>query len=200
MGVRCRPALQATRMIPRPASAGGLAMWFDRFDTPIGCLTVAADDAGLRHVLFPCNRHPPPRDADWVRDAMRLAAARLQLLEYFSGERRGFELPLAPVGTVFQQRVWAMLGTIPFGGTWSYVELARRLGAPLAVRAVGAANGRNPLPILLPCHRVIGADGSLTGFGGGLETKAALLRLEGAWPEAAPVEPAGHHQRSLFAS
>jgi methylated-DNA-[protein]-cysteine S-methyltransferase len=157
---------------------------FDQFDSPIGVLTLAADERGLRHVEFPRNRHPVARGT-WQRagrDHEVLAAARVQLLEYFAGRRRRFELPLVLEGTDFQRRVWSALADIPFGTTCSYAALARAIGSPDAVRAVGAANGRNPLPIVLPCHRVIGADGSLTGFGGGLERKAARLRLEGALP------------------
>ena len=114
---------------------------------------------------------------------MVLQAAEAQLGEYFAGTRRAFDLPLAPRGTDFQLRVWWELARIPFGQTISYAQLAQRLDNPNGTRAVGAANGRNPLPIVLPCHRVIGADGALTGFGGGLPTKDFLLRLEGALPE-----------------
>jgi methylated-DNA-[protein]-cysteine S-methyltransferase len=113
-----------------------------------------------------------------------LDRARVQLEEYFSGNRKQFDLPLAPQGTPFQQEVWHTLATIPYGETISYAQLAQRIGKPTAMRAVGAANGRNPLPIVLPCHRVIGADGSLTGFGGGLPTKQFLLELEGALARA----------------
>ena len=155
-------------------------MWFDRFDTPIGEMTVAADDAGLRHVLFPDNTYPPAGRDGWQRDAAALRTPREQLLAYFAGELCSFDLRLAPVGTPFQVKVWTTLAAIPFGQTWSYGELARRIGEPRAVRAVGAANGRNPLPVVLPCHRVIGADGSLTGFGGGLPLKKFLLGHEGA--------------------
>ena len=161
-------------------------LFFERFDTPIGTLTIAADAGGLRHIEFPSNRHPADR-FDWAQGARgdaadALRATREQLLEYFAGTRRDFDLPLAPQGTAFQMQVWRMLATIPFGETWSYGDLARAIGKPDAMRAVGAANGRNPLPIVLPCHRVIGADGHLTGFGGGLPIKEALLRLEGALP------------------
>lgn len=107
-----------------------------------------------------------------------MAEAKLQLEEYFAGDRREFDLPLAARGTEFQHRVWAELRRIPFGETISYGELATRIGKPTASRAVGAANGRNPLPVVVPCHRVIGSDGRLTGFGGGLPTKQALLDLE----------------------
>jgi methylated-DNA-[protein]-cysteine S-methyltransferase len=149
-------------------------------DSPIGILTLAADDAGLRRIDFPPPR-PPPAGADWQEGSNAvLEQACAQLREYFAGTRRTFDLPLSPLGTPFQREVWTALAAIPYGDTWSYRDLAARVGRPAAMRAVGAANGRNPLPIVLPCHRVIGADGSLTGFGGGLPTKAFLLRLEGA--------------------
>ena len=164
-------------------------LYMETFASPIGTLVLAADAEGLRHIEFPSNRHPMDR-AGWVPGAEGAAADILaitaqQLREYFDGERHAFDLPLAPRGTAFQLQVWQALGTIPFGATWSYGELARVIGKPDAMRAVGAANGRNPLPIVLPCHRVIGADGRLTGFGGGLPTKEALLRLEGALPVSA---------------
>ncbi len=165
-------------------------LYFERFDTAIGILSIAADATGLRHIEFPSNRHPVSRadwhacnDADAGIDASALAilcAARAQLREYFDGVRHGFDLPLNPQGTAFQCEVWRTLAKIGYGETWSYRDLAQAIGKPAAVRAVGAANGRNPLPIVLPCHRVIGANGTLVGFGGGLEIKAALLRLEGA--------------------
>lgn len=164
---------------------------YDIIDSPIGPLTLAADNSGLKFIEFEVTRHATSREG-WQRrepaalhaapdDAAAcaaLAAAATQLREYFAGRRRSFELPLAPDGTAFQRQVWAALAKIPYGRTCSYAELARAVGRPKAMRAVGAANGRNPLPIVLPCHRVIGADGSLTGFGGGLPTKVALLRLE----------------------
>jgi methylated-DNA-[protein]-cysteine S-methyltransferase len=163
---------------------------FDRFDTAIGMLTIAADAVGLRHIEFANNRHPVSRadwracgDADARIDASAhaiLRMAREQLLQYLDGVRHVFDLPLSPQGTPFQCEVWWTLAKIDYGKTWSYRDLAQAIGKPAAVRAVGAANGRNPLPIVLPCHRVIGADGALVGFGGGLEIKAALLRLEGA--------------------
>jgi methylated-DNA-[protein]-cysteine S-methyltransferase len=160
-----------------------MTLAYDEFATPIGTLTIAADDAGLRFVLFPSNRHPPVGRETWRRAGHPvLELARTQLLAYFAGERRGFDVPLAPAGTPFQLKVWQALATIPFGATWSYRDLALRIGESAAVRAVGAANGRNPLPVIVPCHRVIGADGSLTGFGGGLPLKQWLLRHEGALP------------------
>jgi methylated-DNA-[protein]-cysteine S-methyltransferase len=178
------------------ASVG--AILFEVFETPIGPLTIAADDVGLRHIEFAKNKYPVVR-AGWRASAdaahpsahpqayATLRAARAQLEAYFAGLRRDFDLPLAPQGTPFQCAVWRTLAKIPYGCTWSYRELARAIGKPDAMRAVGAANGRNPLPIVLPCHRVIGADGSLTGFGGGLPTKALLLRLEGVAVDEPPV-------------
>lgn len=152
-------------------------------DSPVGRLFLAASDAGLHALEFPDNRHPVRRDDDWQPgDHAALRHARKQLDEYFAGKRRDFDLPLAPRGTDFQRNVWLSLARIPYGETVSYAQLASRVGKPTATRAVGAANGRNPLPIVLPCHRVIGADGALTGFGGGLPTKQFLLKLEGALP------------------
>jgi methylated-DNA-[protein]-cysteine S-methyltransferase len=152
-------------------------------DSPVGPLFLAASDDGLRAIEFRDNRHPVKRGDDWREgDNEVLRKATGQLFEYFCGRRRAFDLPLSPAGTEFQRAVWTMLATIPYGETISYAQLATRVGKPTAIRAVGAANGRNPLPIVLPCHRVIGADGSLTGFGGGLPTKQFLLKLEGALP------------------
>lgn len=162
-------------------------LYFDRFDSPIGPLTVAADAHGVRHILFAENRHDAKGREHWQRDPDAVAEPRRQLLQYLRGERRQFELTLAPAGTDFQLQVWHTLAQIPFGTTWSYRQLAERIGRPTATRAVGAANGRNPLPIVLPCHRVIGNNGALTGFGGGLPTKAALLRLEGIGVDDAVV-------------
>lgn len=162
-------------------------LYFDTFDSPIGTLTVAADSHGIRHILFPQNRHEAKGRERWQRDPAAVTEARRQLLAYLHGERSGFDLPLAPAGTDFQRRVWHTLAQIPFGQTWSYAQLAQCVGQPTAARAVGAANGRNPLPIVLPCHRVIGANGALTGFGGGLPTKLALLRLEGFEPREAEL-------------
>ena len=151
--------------------------------TPIGDLVLAGDDAGLRRILFAAD----PVPADWTLDPALLPAARQQMAEYFAGTRRGFDLPLAPAGTPFQQRVWRALLEIPYGGTASYGALAQRIGSPGAARAVGLANNRNPLPIIIPCHRVIGADGSLTGYGGGLPIKRHLLALEGARADVQPM-------------
>ena len=154
-------------------------MWFDDFATPVGRLTVAVDERGIRHIRFESERHPIRIDSEWKRDAGAVREAREQLLAYFVGDRREFDLPLHPIGSPFQLKVWNTLAEIPFGQTCSYSDVARRIGDPTATRAVGAANGRNPLPIVLPCHRVIGKDGSLPGFGGGLPIKQFLLELEG---------------------
>jgi len=151
-------------------------MRYSTLTTPIGELMLTADDDGaLTSVNLP-NRHPDP--AGWERDDELLADARRQLTEYFAGERTEFDLPLRPAGAPFQLRVWEALLRIPYGETASYGEMARELGHPTASRAVGAANGRNPIAIVVPCHRVIGANGSLTGYAGGLECKRALLDLE----------------------
>jgi methylated-DNA-[protein]-cysteine S-methyltransferase len=140
-------------------------------DTPIGTLWLSRDDAGLSRIDFA--GPPGARSGDEL-----FAEAEAQLAAYFAGERRHFELPLSPRGTDFQRSVWAAVDVIPYGATTSYSALAARLGRPAAWRAVGAANGRNPLPVVVPCHRVVGAAGGLTGYGGGLERKRALLDLE----------------------
>jgi methylated-DNA-[protein]-cysteine S-methyltransferase len=160
-------------------------MRYDEIDSPVGPLLVAADDVGLRLIHFQSGPAPRRPDPAWRRDPSTFRTLARQLAEYFMRERRVFELTLAPEGTPFQLATWRALTTIPYGTTISYVDLARRVGRPAASRAVGAANGRNPLPIVVPCHRVIGKDGSLTGFGGGLAAKRALLELEGA-PCVAP--------------
>jgi methylated-DNA-[protein]-cysteine S-methyltransferase len=154
-------------------------MRYDEVETPIGPLLVAADGEGLRLIHFQAGPRPRRADPDWQRDAAPFRSLRSQLAEYFARKRRHFDLALAPAGTPFQLATWRALTAIPYGSTISYAELARRVGRPTASRAVGAANGANPLPIVVPCHRVIGADGSLTGFGGGLPVKRALLELEG---------------------
>jgi len=150
--------------------------------SPLGNVIVAGDGEGLRRVDFEWGRYRRVLiPEDWEKDPsfplLRRAAAELTL--YFQGKLRQFSLPLAPVGTPFQKRVWKELLRIPYGKTLSYTELARRAGRPEAIRAAGSANARNPLSIVIPCHRVVGKDGSLTGYGGGLEKKRALLELEG---------------------
>jgi methylated-DNA-[protein]-cysteine S-methyltransferase len=151
-------------------------MPYSTLSTPIGELLLTADEDGALTAVHLPNRHP--ETLGWERDDLALAEARRQLSEYFAGERTAFDLPLRPAGAPFQLRVWEALLRIPYGETASYGELARELGHPGAARAVGAANGRNPLAIVVPCHRVIGASGSLTGYAGGLECKRALLDLE----------------------
>jgi methylated-DNA-[protein]-cysteine S-methyltransferase len=162
----------------RDARGDGLA--FTRAETPIGTLTLAGTDTGLRAVWFAGQE--PSRAADAAGSASArppvLDAAAAQLDEYFAGQRTAFDLPLDVRGPYFQRQAWLALASIPYGSTVSYGEQARRIGYPGAARAVGAANGRNPLPVILPCHRVIGANGSLTGFGGGLGTKRWLLEHE----------------------
>lgn len=150
-------------------------------DTPIGPLTLVASEAGLHELRFPEDRRPAhqvlERSVDDEEPSV-LGEAAAQLVEYFAGERREFELRLVPRGTPFQLAAWEALRAIPYASTVSYGEQARRLGDRSKTRAVGAANGRNPIPVIIPCHRVVGADGKLVGFGGGLETKAWLLDHE----------------------
>jgi methylated-DNA-[protein]-cysteine S-methyltransferase len=143
-------------------------------DSPIGELLLTAHDGALTRLYM----EPFHVDPAWRHDPDSLSGVAAQLQEYFAGERTEFDLELAPAGTEFQQRVWAMLLEIPFGETTTYGTLAARLGNPRTVRAVGLANGRNPISIVVPCHRVIGADGTLVGYGGGLERKRALLAHE----------------------
>ena len=149
-------------------------------DSPIGKLKLVATDEGLAGILWERERRGRVRLSDPVADPSHavLVEAERQLGEYFRGQRKGFSLTLDFAGTAFQRRVWTALLTIPFGETRSYAEIARQIGKPSATRAVGAANGRNPIAIVTPCHRVIGASGRLTGFAGGLEAKASLLALE----------------------
>ena len=151
------------------------------FDTPIGAMRVVGDARGIDRVDLPKSAAREP-DPAWEAARGDLPAAlreaRGQLRQYFDGARRDFDLRLSAAGTPFQQRVWDELRRIPYGETISYGELARRIGQPTASRAVGAANGRNPIAIVVPCHRVIGADGTLIGYGGGLPVKQALLALE----------------------
>lgn len=156
-------------------------MKFSVFESPFGGVIVVGDDRGLAYLDFQRGRNAPRPREDWTEDE-RLPLfrdVRRQVSEYFARRRVTFELPLAPNGTRFQRRVWEALTRIPYGTTLTYTELARQAGKPKAIRAAGAANGRNPISIVIPCHRVVGKDGSLTGYGGGLEVKRALLLLEG---------------------
>ena len=153
-------------------------MYYCYLNTPIGDLLLAGDNEALCLVGFPqgsMRREPEP---DWIYSEKPFKDAREQLQAYFDGKRQSFDLNLRPGGTEFQLRVLEELQKIPYGSTSSYGDIAQRIGRPKAVRAVGAANGRNPIPIIIPCHRVIGSTGKMTGFGGGIPTKEALLRLE----------------------
>lgn len=147
-------------------------------ESPVGLLTLAGDETALTNLRMVDQRHPPADGDGWEPDDRAFPEAVAQLDEYFAGERTTFALALRLDGTAFQQQVWAALLEIPYGETWSYGELAAHIGNPSASRAVGLANGKNPIGIIVPCHRVIGASGSLTGYGGGLERKRALLDLE----------------------
>lgn len=148
--------------------------------SPVGPLLLTAGDRGLTGIGFADGSRPAaPPAGSTAGNHPHLDRAERELGEYFAGARRKFTVPLAPAGTDFQLEVWAALRTVPWGTTVSYADIAARIGRPAAFRAVGLANGRNPLPIVVPCHRVIGASGSLTGYGGGLERKRRLLELEG---------------------
>lgn len=149
---------------------------YRRVESPVGELTlIGLADGTLRRVRF----GPPSLPDHAAPDSGELKEAADQLAEYFAGRRKSFDLPLDPTGTPFQQGVWDALAEIPYGTTRSYTDIAEQVGSPGAVRAVGAANGANPLPIIIPCHRVIGSDGRLVGYGGGMDRKVSLLRHEG---------------------
>lgn len=156
------------------------ALFSSVVDSPVGALTIVASDTGVRAVLWPDDDPQRVRVADALDDPTHpvIAAAASQLDEYFAGTRTTFDVPLDPVGTEFQRSAWEALLTIPYGATVSYGEQADRMGDRRKARAVGAANGRNPISIIVPCHRVVGADGSLTGFAGGVDAKAWLLTHE----------------------
>jgi methylated-DNA-[protein]-cysteine S-methyltransferase len=165
---------------------------FTILDTAIGPLAIARNesDGAISAIRF-----SGQADDEWRRHDSAFGDVATQLNEYFAGSRRRFDLPLAPQGTSFQRSVWTVLQTIPYGRTWSYLEVAVAIGKPSACRAVGAANGANPLPIVVPCHRVIGTNGSLTGFGGGLDVKRRLLALEAQRPAA--LFASGEHPSAL---
>ena len=155
-------------------------------DSPVGTLTLAGRGGRLRHLRMTDQTYEPGR-SNWLRDDEAFGDAVAQLEEYFRGERQHFDLDVELVGTAFQRRVWEALLTIPYGETRSYGEIARQIEAPGAFRAVGLANGHNPIGIIVPCHRVIGANGSLTGYGGGMERKKTLLGLERSHASALPT-------------
>jgi methylated-DNA-[protein]-cysteine S-methyltransferase len=150
------------------------------FHSPAGPIVLEGDDRRLTRIGFGAAQAP-------AGDAAATAAAAIQLEQYFAGERTDFDLELDPVGTPFERRVWDELRTVPYGETASYAEIARRIGRPSACRAVGRANGRNPIAVVVPCHRVIGSDGTLTGYAGGIEMKRALLDLERRHARALPL-------------
>jgi methylated-DNA-[protein]-cysteine S-methyltransferase len=159
---------------------------FSRIESPVGPLLLAATDRGLRYLLFDRGKPPQPLPGEvWIKSPAALRPYEEQLHAYFCGELRAFTCKLDLQGTSFQKKCWAALQRIPYGTTCSYAELAKRVGSPRAFRAVGQANHNNPVAIIVPCHRVIGANGSLTGYGGGMETKEKLLRLEGATLQSA---------------
>lgn len=151
---------------------------YSQMESPIGVLLLAGERGRLHLVGFPSGKMALEPHSSWTRNDASFRNVQKQLNEYFTSKRTTFDLELAPEGTEFQLRVWTALQSIPFGETRSYGEVAKQIGEPKAVRAVGAANGRNPIPIIIPCHRVIGANGSMTGFGGGIDTKVRLLALE----------------------
>jgi methylated-DNA-[protein]-cysteine S-methyltransferase len=153
-------------------------MFYTFIDSPLGTLLLAGSRHALKVLGFSRGDKARTADASWQRDDAAFQLVHRQLDEYFAGQRREFDVPLAPDGTDFQRAVWHALTSIPYGTTCSYQDIAVRIDQPRALRAVGAANGANPIPIIIPCHRVIGADGSLTGFGGGLDSKRWLLDLE----------------------
>ena len=155
---------------------------YARFVTPLGALFATAARGALTGLYFEGGRHAPAIGSDWIEDANDAALRECgrQVREYLDGARKAFDLPLAPQGSEFQRRVWTEIARIPYGGTLTYAELATRAGSPGSARAAGAATGRNPLSIIVPCHRVVGSDGSLTGYAGGMTRKAKLLEIEHA--------------------
>jgi len=155
---------------------------YARFMTPLGTVIATAAGGALTAIHFVDERHAPKVERDWVEDpgTAPLDECARQIRDYLDGTRKRFDLPLAPEGSEFQRRVWIEIARIPYGKTISYAELAERAGAPGSARAAGAATGRNPLAMVVPCHRVVGSDGSLTGYAGGIERKARLLEIEGA--------------------
>lgn len=158
--------------------------WYDFYRSPHGRMLLIAAEEALTGVYFEGQKYHPAIDPRWQPDARHpvLQQASRELDEYFAGRRRQFDTPLAPAGTPFQRAVWSAIATVPYGETITYAELARRAGYPGSARAAGAATGRNPITIFIPCHRILDSRGALNGYAGGLERKRALLVLEGAWP------------------
>ncbi len=162
-----------------------MTTYYTYFDSPIQPLLLTSNGTALTGLFMGAHKHGPEIENAWAQsdEAAPFAEAKQQLAAYFAGQLTNFDLPLAPVGTEFQRRVWDELRRIPYGQTVSYGELARRIGNPNACRAVGLANGRNPLSIIVPCHRVVGANGKLVGYAGGMARKEAMLALEQTTPE-----------------
>lgn len=178
-------------------------MYWTTIATPIGNLLLAGDGERLSHLYMELRRWGPDDTKGWRRSDGLFVEARSQLEAYFAGDLLEFDLAIAPEGTPFQQRVWSALRAIPYGETVSYGDVARTIGEPKAVRAVGAANGRNPISIVIPCHRVVGADGTLIGYGGGLERKRWLLAHETRvrFQRVRPSQPReGQEGQTLIAS
>jgi len=173
-----RPRNQKRIQRKMTATFAANLMSFTQVESPLGPLRLVAAPAGLRSIEFVTGNRPVRIHPEWRENMEQLREPIRQLRAYFSGQLEGFDLPLEPQGTPFQLAVWRRLCEIPYGETISYGELARRLGNPKASRAVGLANGSNPIPIVIPCHRVIGSNGKLTGYGGGLDIKEKLLALE----------------------
>ncbi len=173
------------------------ATYYTRVPSPLGPLLLVGTTDALTGIWLPSGRDRIDPEPDWIESAKPFAEAARQFAAYFAGALRRFDLSLAPEGTPFQRRVWRALVDIPYGETISYAELARWIERPSAVRAVGAANGQNPLSIVIPCHRVIGSDGRLVGYGGGLPAKSTLLALERGGI-GAPARPARPRQEALF--
>ena len=159
--------------------------YYDFYESPHGQMLLVANDDGISGIYFDGQKYLPRVESAWRCDAghVLLRQAKRELAEYFGGERRYFETALAPDGTPFQRAVWKAISTVDFGKTTSYGELARRAGSPGNARAAGAATGRNPVSIIVPCHRIVGSNGSLTGYAGGLDRKRALLALESGIPD-----------------
>ncbi len=155
-----------------------MTIFYAYYKSPLGKLLLVGDGENMTHLGFPSGKMKLKHEHNWTKDGSSFKQAISQLEAFFEGELKNFDLPLALTGTPFRKSVWAGLVDIPYGETWSYSQLANHIGAPNACRAVGSANSVNPIPIVVPCHRVIGSNGSLTGFGGGLKTKKFLLELE----------------------
>lgn len=165
-----------------------MQVFYTEIESPIGPLLMTLESDHLTNICMFNQKRTVPIQPDWIASDRHFRDTAKQLKEYFKGKRREFEIPIRPRGTEFQQAVWNQLLKIPYGTTVSYGEIARRIQNPKAVRAVGLANGQNPIPLIIPCHRVIGANGKLTGFGGGLENKAMLLRIEQSRSETFEAE------------